>query len=75
VADEAGRRLLEAAMERRRLSGRARQRVLRLARTIADLNGATTITAAHLGEALMLRCMDRDDGATAPSAPCDRRLA
>jgi magnesium chelatase family protein len=75
VADETGRRLLEATMERRRLSGRARQRVLRLARTIADLNGATTITAAHLGEALMLRCMDRDDGATAPSAPCDRRLA
>jgi magnesium chelatase family protein len=75
VVDEAGRRLLEAAMQRRGLSGRARQRVLRLARTIADLNGATTITAAHLGEAVMLRCMDRDRGATAPSAPCDRPLA
>jgi magnesium chelatase family protein len=75
VADEAGKRLLEAAMRRRGLSGRARQRVLRLARTIADLDRATTITAAHLGEAVMLRCMDRDGGATAPSAPCDRRLA
>ena len=75
VADEAARRLLEATMRRRGLSGRARQRVLRLARTIADLNGATTITAAHLGEAVMLRCMDGERGATAPSAPCDRRLA
>jgi magnesium chelatase family protein len=75
VADEAGKRLLEAAMRRRGLSGRARQRVLRLARTIADLDRATTITAAHMGEAVMLRCMDRDGGATAPSAPCDRRLA
>src|SRR6266478_4608573 len=75
VADEAGKRLLEAAMRRRGLSGRARQRVLRLARTIADLDRATTITATHMGEAVMLRCMDRDGGATAPSAPCDRRLA
>jgi magnesium chelatase family protein len=75
VADEAGKRLLEAAMRRRGLSGRARQRLLRLARTIADLDRATTITAAHLGEAVMLRCMDLDGGATAPSAPCDRRLA
>jgi magnesium chelatase family protein len=75
VVDEAGRRLLEATMQGRGLSGRARQRVLRLARTIADLNGATTISAAHLGEAVMLRCMDRERGATAPSAPCDRRLA
>ncbi|HEY0767452.1 MAG TPA: YifB family Mg chelatase-like AAA ATPase [Steroidobacteraceae bacterium] len=73
VADEAGRRLLAAAMQRLGLSGRARQRVLKVARTIADLEGATAISAAHVGEAVMLRCMDR--GATAPSAPCDRRPA
>src|SRR3989441_946438 len=73
--DEAGKRLLETAMQRRGLSGRARQRVLRLARTIADLEGAATVSAAHLGEAVMLRCLDRDGGATAPSAPCDRRPA
>jgi magnesium chelatase family protein len=75
AVDEAGQRLLEAAMRRRGLSGRARQRLLRLARTIADLDGAPAISAAHLGEAVMLRCLDRDGGATAPSAPCDRRPA
>jgi len=72
TVDEAGKRLLEATMQRRGLSGRARQRVLRLARTIADLDGAASISAAHLGEAVMLRCLDRDGGATAPSAPGDR---
>jgi len=72
VVDEAGKRLLEATMQGRGLSGRARQRVLRLARTIADLDGAARISAAHLGEAVMLRCLDRDGGATAPSAPGDR---
>jgi len=72
VVDEAGKGLLEATIQRRGLSGRARQRVLRLARTIADLDGAASISAAHLGEALMLRCLDRDGGATAPSAPGDR---
>ena len=72
VVDEACKRLLEATMQGRGLSGRARQRVLRLARTIADLDGAARISAAHLGEAVMLRCLDRDGGATAPSAPGDR---
>ena len=71
--DAAGRRVLEAAMRRLGLSGRARQRVLKLARTIADLEEAQLLTAAHVSEAVMLRCMDR--GATAPSAPCDRRPA
>jgi magnesium chelatase family protein len=71
--DAAGARLLEGAMRQRGLSGRARQRLLRLARTIADLEGAPTVTAAHVGEAVMLRCMDR--GAIAPSSPCNRRPA
>jgi magnesium chelatase family protein len=71
--DAVGRRLLESAMERLGLSGRARQRVLKVARTIADLEGAATLSATHIGEAVMLRCMDRS--ATAPSAPCDRRPA
>ena len=71
--DAVGRRLLESAMERLGLSGRARQRVLKVARTIADLEGAATLSATHIGEAVMLRCMDRC--ATAPSAPCDRRPA
>jgi len=71
--DASGRSLLESVVQRLGFSGRARQRVLRVARTIADLDGAHTPGAAHVGEALALRCMDR--GATAPSAPCDRRPA
>jgi magnesium chelatase family protein len=69
--DGPGQRLLGDAMERFRLSGRARQRVLKVARTIADLAEAPTITAGHIGEALTLRCLDRG-GAIAPFAPCDR---
>jgi len=71
--DGAGRRLLERAMEGRRFSGRGHQRVLRVARTIADLAGAPAVNAAHVGEALMLRCLDRD--AIAPARPCNRRPA
>ena len=69
--DEAGQRVLAGAMERFALSARGRQRVLKLARTVADLAGAQAVTAAHISEALTLRCLDRR-GATAPSAPCDR---
>ncbi|TLZ59574.1 MAG: ATP-binding protein [Gammaproteobacteria bacterium] len=58
AADAAGRHLLEETMRRRGLSGRARARLLRLARTIADLEGATGIGAGHIAGAVMLRCMD-----------------
>ena len=57
--DVSGRRVLEAAMRRLRLSGRARQRVLRVARTIADLGGRPAIGRAEVSEAVMLRCLDR----------------
>jgi len=73
VPDAPARRVLEGAMRQLGFSGRARQRVLRVARTIADLEGASALSAAHVGEAVMLRCMDR--AAAAPSAPCDRRPA
>ena len=69
--DEVAERLLANAMGRLGLSGRARQRVLKVARTIADLAGAQPVAAAHVGEALRLRCLD-DRGATAPSSPCSR---
>jgi magnesium chelatase family protein len=69
--DTATQQLLAEAMQRLGLSGRARQRVLKLARTIADLAAASAIGAGHITEALTLRCLDRR-GATAPSAPCDR---
>jgi magnesium chelatase family protein len=54
-ADRAGEVLLESAMERLALSGRAHDRVLRVARTLADLEGAATVAAGHIGEALQFR--------------------
>jgi magnesium chelatase family protein len=54
-ADRAGEALLESAMERLALSGRAHDRVLRVARTLADLEGAATVSGGHIGEALQFR--------------------
>jgi len=53
--DEAGRNLLREAAERMRLSARGYHRVLRVARTIADLAGAEALTRAHVAEALSYR--------------------
>jgi len=47
------------AMQRLRLSARARQRVLRVARTIADLDGRPAIGSREVSEAVTLRCLDR----------------
>jgi magnesium chelatase family protein len=52
-------RLLEQAVERFRLSARAYHRILRVARSIADLAGAEAITTAALTEALSFRALDR----------------
>jgi magnesium chelatase family protein len=57
--DQSGRRVLGMAMQRLRLSARARQRVLRVARTIADLEGRAAIGSREVSEAVMLRCLDR----------------
>ena len=51
--------LLENAAERFNLSARAHQRVLRVARTIADLAEEKNIAPPHVAEALSLRCLDR----------------
>jgi magnesium chelatase family protein len=53
--DTAGEALLEAAMERLGLSGRAHNRVLRVARTLADLNDGGPVAARHIAEALHFR--------------------
>jgi magnesium chelatase family protein len=53
--DEAGMRLLEKAAEKYELSARAYTRVLRTARTIADLEVADKISCGHLAEALSYR--------------------
>lgn len=53
---DAGRTCLEASVQRWRLSGRGFFRVLRVARTIADLDDAEAIVPDHVLQALMLRC-------------------
>ncbi|MFO0966245.1 MAG: hypothetical protein U0793_11770 [Gemmataceae bacterium] len=59
VLDEAGKNLLQKAMDSLGLSARAHDRILRMARTIADLEGASTIKEAHLSEAINYRSLDR----------------
>jgi magnesium chelatase family protein len=58
--DAAGERLLRAAVQRLGLSARAYHRVLRVARTIADLDNAQAIAAAHLAEGVQYRSLDRN---------------
>lgn len=53
--DEAGRRLLAQAAEAMRLSARGYHRVLRVARTIADLGGSEGVSRVHVAEALSYR--------------------
>lgn len=60
--DEAGHRLLERVVDRLGMSARATSRILKVARTIADLAGAPAITPAHLAEAIQYRALDRGQG-------------
>jgi magnesium chelatase family protein len=56
----AGLKLLRDAAETMRLSARGYHRVLRVARTLADLDGAETIGRLHLAEALSYRALAED---------------
>lgn len=53
--DETGQRLMKSAMSQLNLSARAFHRVLKVARTIADLDGGATLQSVHLAEALQYR--------------------
>ena len=58
--DKEGRRILELSMKRLGFTARARQRILKVARTIADLEEEGTVGASHVGQAVMLRYLDRN---------------
>ncbi len=61
--DEESRKTIAIAMERLKLSARAYDRILRVSRTIADLDGSASIGLHHLAEAIQYRSLDKADWA------------
>lgn len=63
MISETGNQLLKTAMERLNLSARAYDRILKVARTIADMENSETIENQHLAEAIQFRSLDRESWA------------
>ena len=58
--DDSGERTLEMAMRKMSLSARAHDRILKVARTVADLDSSECVAAKHIAEAIQYRSLDRN---------------